>query len=95
MVVLHPIDGDVEGIQKPIAYTAADGTFSLTTIKQGDGAPLGQYAITVELRTQTIGEEVVRNGPNLLPPKFAHPKTSMLRFAVNEGTNKIPTIDLE
>lgn len=88
-VVLHRVGGDIEGNQKPIAYTAADGTFSLTTMKKGDGAPPGEYAITVELRApQTIGEEVVRNGPNLLPA------SSGLKFVVQQGENEIPAIIL-
>lgn len=96
MVVLHPLDGSVEGDHKPIARSAADGTFSLTTFKDNDGAPPGQYGITVELRApQTIGEEVVRNGAHLLPVKYSKPETSGLKFAVElQGSNEIPPINL-
>jgi hypothetical protein len=95
MVVLHRLGGDVEGNQKPIAYTVADGGFSLSTNKTGDGAPPGEYAITVELRApQTVGEEAVRNGPNLLPPKYARPDTSKLKYVVQQGENEIPAINL-
>jgi hypothetical protein len=94
-VVLHPLSGHVEGDHKPIAYTAADGAFSLTTFKTGDGAPLGEYAITIELRApQTIGEEVVRNGPNLLPTKYARPASSGLKWVIQEGENEMPAINL-
>jgi hypothetical protein len=96
MVVLHRIGGNVEGNQKPIAYTAADGSFSLTTFKQNDGAPPGEYAITVELRAlQTGGEEPVRNGANTLPPQYAKPNTSTLKYTVVEGENQIPIIDIK
>ena len=94
-VVFHYVGGDIEGNQKPIAYTAADGTFSLTTMQKDDGAPRGEYAITIELRApQTIGEEVVRNGPNLLPAKYALPASSGLKFVVQQGENEIPAINL-
>jgi len=95
MIVLHPLDGNVEGNHKPIARSAADGTFSLTTFKSNDGAPPGRYAITVELRApQMVGEEVVRNGENLLPVKYSKPETSGLRVAVEQGSNEVPPINL-
>lgn len=96
VVVLHRIGGDVEGNQKPMAVAKADGIFELTTYSSGDGAPPGEYAITVELRALTTGgEEPIRNGPNTLPPKYAKPETSGLKFTVIEGENEIPPIELK
>lgn len=96
MIVLHRIGGDVEGHQKPIAYTSADGSFQLTAIKHNDGAPVGDYAITVELRApKTVGEETVRSGPNLLPAKYAKADDSGLKYSVAAGENQIPLIDLK
>ena len=95
MVVLHRRDGDVQGAHKPIAYTTATGRFSVTTAKPGDGARPGEYAITVELRApRTVGEEVVHNGPNLLPAKYALPASSGLRCVVEQGENELPAINL-
>jgi hypothetical protein len=95
MVVLHRIGGDVEGGQKPIAYTDAEGKFALTTYKTSDGAPPGEYAITVELRApKMVGEEMTRSGPNLLPSKYARPDSSGLKYQVVEGENEIPAIAL-
>jgi len=95
MVVLHRVGGDIEGNHKPIAYTSATGSFVVSTMRPGDGAPSGEYAITIELRApQTIGEEVVRNGPNLLPAKYAVPASSNLKFVVERGENEIPAINL-
>ena len=96
VVVLHPVAGDVEGNQKPMATTKPDGTFELTTFKASDGAPPGDYAITVELRAlQTGGEEPTRTGPNTLPPKYAKPATSGFKYTVVAGENQIPPIDLK
>jgi hypothetical protein len=95
MVVFHRLGGDVEGNQKPMATTDAGGSFTLTTFKQNDGAPPGEYQITVEQRALTAGgEEPIRNGPNMLPPKFANPETSGFKFLVAEGDNRVPTIAL-
>lgn len=96
MVVLHRVGGDVEGHHKPMAYTGTDGTFQLTTIKHNDGAPPGDYAITVELRApKTMGEETVRTGPNLLPAQYAKSESSKLKCSVVAGDNQIPTIELK
>jgi hypothetical protein len=95
IVVLHPADGDVAGNQKPMATTDAGGNFELTTFTRNDGAPVGDYAITIELRAvETGGEEPVRTGRNLLPPRYAKPETSGLKYMVVEGENQIPPIEI-
>jgi hypothetical protein len=95
MVVLHPLDAATTLEQKPIAYADADGRFWMTTYQSGDGAPTGAYAITVELRApRSAGEEVVRDGRNLLPPRYASPETSGLKVNVVDGENIIPPIDV-
>ena len=96
MVTLHPVSGEMAGGQKPLGITKADGTFELTTFKSGDGAPPGEYAISVELRAlQTGGEEPTRTGPNTLPAKYAKPATSGLKFTVIAGENQISPIELK
>ena len=55
MVVLHPLTGSVVGGQKPIGFTDQDGRFVLTTYQSGDGAPPGEYAVTVEYRAMRTG----------------------------------------
>lgn len=96
VVVLHRIGGDVDGIQKPMAIAKADGSFDLTTYRPGDGAPPGDYALTVELRAvQLGGEEPVRSGPNTLPARFSKPGASGLGYTVVEGENQIPPIDIK
>jgi hypothetical protein len=95
VVVLHHVGGDVEGHQKPTATTDPNGDFTLTTFNQNDGAPPGDYEITVEQRALvTAGEEPVRSGPNVLPPKYAKPATSGLKYTVVDGENTIPPINL-
>lgn len=79
-----------------MAFTDATGTFTLTTHTHNDGAPTGEYAITVELRALTTGgEEPVRNGPNTLPAKYAKPQTSGFKYTVVDGDNQIPPIDVK
>lgn len=97
MVVLHPLDPDPEDAndQRPIAITTADGTFHLSTLKSGDGAPAGEYNITVELREKRMdGDTEVRDGKNLLPAQYRDPAKSKLSYRVIEGDNQIPTLEL-
>lgn len=97
MVVLHPVDPDpdAENDQRPIAITKADGTFELTTLQPKDGAPAGEYTITVELRDKRLdGDVEVRDGKNLLPARYRDPAQSKLMYRVVEGNNDIPTLEL-
>ncbi len=94
-VAFHCADGSPQADSKPIAVTDSEGRFQLTTLKQGDGAPLGEYAITIELRELvTVGEEQVRNGRSLLPERYRVAEKSGLRFRVEKGENQVPRIDV-
>lgn len=96
MVVFHPLATPTEKFPQPMGTTTADGRFVMTTFKSGDGAPEGEYAVTIELREpRQIGEEVVRDGLNLLPPKYASPKDTPLRHKVVPGRNEVPEIKVE
>lgn len=95
MVVFHRLDGRPEGAPKPVAYCDPQGRFALTTLQTGDGAPPGRYAVTVELRAaRQIGEEMVRDGRNLLPPQYADPHRTPLKCDVAAGANELPAIQI-
>jgi hypothetical protein len=96
LVVLHPLAGSAASSQRPVALTDSGGHFSLTTIRSGDGAPPGEYAITVELRAaRMVGEELVRDGRNLLPLRYGRPDQSGLKCQVFAGDNELPVIELK
>jgi hypothetical protein len=95
MIVFHPLDAPPTGAPKPLAYCDAEGRFALTTMQTGDGAPPGRYAVTVELRAaRQIGEEMVRDGRNLLPPQYADPQRTPLKYDVAAGANELPAIQI-
>jgi len=95
IVVLHPATQIAELRQKPMAFTDQAGQFSVTTFEQGDGAPIGEYTVTVEQRSpKLVGEEMVREGPNLLPPRLNDPSASGIKVSVTEGENQLPTIEV-
>ena len=95
IIVLHPTTEIADLKQKPIGFTDQSGQFAITTFEVGDGAPVGEYSVTVEQRApKHVGEEVIREGPNLLPRRLNDPATSGIKLSVVEGDNVLPTIDL-
>src|SRR5262249_13776589 len=73
--------------QRADALCDEDGTFVLSTYEPNDGIPVGEYAVSVALR-QPRWDDEGRPGKNLLPAKYASPRTSELTFTVKEGTNE-------
>jgi len=92
-VALHPKQPSAE-VPTPRASVNADGALIVTTFNGGDGAPAGEYIITVEwYKPIKSGADVVP-GRNVLPAKYASPQTSDLLITVSADTNKLPPIDL-
>lgn len=88
IVVLHPT-AEIEAIrQKPMAFTDESGQFVVTTFERGDGAPAGDYQVTVVQRApKLVGEEMVREGSNLLPARLNDPSASGISVSVVAGEN--------
>jgi 3',5'-cyclic AMP phosphodiesterase CpdA len=63
------------------ALSDVDGSFSLSSYTAFDGAPAGDYIVTV-----------TASPPNVVPERYRKPETSGLRYSVKSGTNEI---DLE
>ena len=75
-------------------FVEADGTLRLSTYGAFDGVPAGDYGVTIELREpKTLPDG--SPGKNLLPAKYAQPKTTPLKFSVKAGVANELTIDLE
>ena len=95
-VVFHPVDGDPEA-PRPQAYVDRDGSFQLSTYHFGDGAPAGDYIVTVEWRTFAPVRNVQEGDSlptiNRLPTRYASTRTSGLRVRVGPTTNE-PTLTL-
>jgi hypothetical protein len=96
MVVFHPQFETPQGQPKPLGITDSEGKFQLTTLHANDGAVPGDYRITVELRQERAsGEELVRDGPNLLPPKYAKPETTPFQYTVTSSSNTVAPLIVE
>lgn len=95
LVVLHPVDLPLSQMRlAPAGYTRSDGVFCLTTYEFGDGAPVGEYIVTVEWRDLVIAGEDFREGHNLVPAAYGDRTTSPLRAIVSLGVSELPEFNL-
>ena len=95
-IVLYPQDESISA--RPKASVGDDGTFAVTTYELGDGAPPGEYKVTIEWRRPVAGQEVGGDEmppPNVLPPAYASPKTTPVTVTVAEGENEFPALKFE
>ncbi len=98
-VVLHPKNGtatDSKGdVVRPRATVKSDGSFVLGSYDSADGAPSGEYSLTVEWRKivkSPDGSPVL--GPNVVSPKYSRPESSPLSIRIAEQSNELAPISL-
>jgi len=73
----------------PTATAGTDGAFALTTETKDDGAPAGEYAVTVRWSPPIKqGGEFVA-GPDLIPKRYGRVETTPLRATIREAANTL------
>lgn len=79
---------------RPHGICGPDGSFRLTTFRSNDGAPVGDYALTVTwpLPPRPGTDE---DGPDRFTGRHADPRRPPQRVAVTAGTNDLGRIDLK
>lgn len=89
VVTLYRLDGDKD--KKPVrvadGLVEADGTFVLSAFTAFDGAPEGDFLVTVIQRSPLFDKEG-KPGPNILPERYSKPETTPLKAAVKAGNNE-------
>src|SRR5262249_14892195 len=98
VVVFHPQGDKADPKIRHAAETDKEGKFSLTTFKKGDGAPAGDYKVTVVLYEPKLKEgEVPGDRPvkSLLPLKYGDPALTPLRATVKAARNELPRFELK
>ncbi|HZZ78046.1 MAG TPA: hypothetical protein VFE62_05990 [Gemmataceae bacterium] len=97
-LVLHPVKATGKESTKPRAKVAEDGSFVVETYAAKDGAPAGEYVVTIEWYLSNAvaggGESDDLPARNYLPQRYSKVETSGLRVSVQPGKNEIPTIQL-
>jgi hypothetical protein len=96
-VFLYSTDPAETEPTRPYATTNPDGTFSLTTSAANDGAPEGEYVVTVIY--EPLDSPLARAKRAKPPPfdkKYSDPKSSPLRVRVEKKPkNVLEPLDLK
>ncbi len=88
-VVFHS-KTDKDKFPPPTAEVDKQGNFKLGTYTRDDGAPVGEYAVTVVLRKTIEKDGEFQQGPNLLPEQYSKADTTKLNIHVADGANTVP-----
>lgn len=89
-VVFHPVNDDDPQATRPYGHVGADGAFTLTTYDPGDGAPAGEYVVTVVWLAATGGED----RPDRLKGRYRDPKTCTLRASIQDRPTELAALRL-
>ncbi len=95
-IVLYPLDDSISA--RPRASVDDDGTFAVTTYEPGDGAPAGDYKVTVVWHRPVPGRQAEGDDPpppNVIPAEYADPGKTPLTITVEEGENEFPPIKFQ
>jgi hypothetical protein len=92
-VVFHPVNSTAPTPRYPVGVTGPDGVFHLTTLSAYDGAPEGEYIVTVLWLDETIPFDCCENPDptthDRLRGQYLDPATTTLRATVRPGPNAI------
>jgi len=97
-------DGKPAAALNPNGLTGADGTFRLTTYVKDDGAPPGDYRVTLHwpdesYQPRTLEEkEAFRMGtlkPDKLRGAYANPASTSLKLTVTKGQSELPPLTIQ
>lgn len=91
MIVLHAADGSQPAPAKPNAKTTADGTFQLSTYDPQDGAPAGEYAVTMFWFKNTPDDD---GSADRFKGKYGNPKHPIQKVTIAAGPNELPVIQV-
>lgn len=101
-VIFHPItESELVQRMRPHGIVGPDGTFHLKTYRDADGAPAGDYQVTIEwpavdprYPSDSSDSENELTGPDRLRGRYANPNTSGLRATVARGKNLLDAFEI-
>lgn len=100
IVTFHPVGDDGPDSVHPVGHVDAQGFFTLTSYETGDGAPEGDYQVTVtwylatKARGRTGGDDEY-DSRNHLPERYNRAEASQLRATITKGENSLPPFRLK
>lgn len=105
VVSFHPLGDNAQAQPRilPNADCEADGSFTLSTYNKHDGAPAGEYAVTIfwpgpkgPVAAEDEGDEEERTEQlNRLPAEYGSKDTTPLRYTVKAGDNPPAEFDIK
>lgn len=99
-VIFHPVSATPD-LPQPSALVDENGSFRLGTRDPGDGAPAGEYKVTIDwmdLSSQGVsadGGDDLRTPADKLGGRYADPNRSTFRVTIKEGENILPPFELK
>lgn len=101
VVTLYPVNGPAAEEARPNGRADEAGHFTLTTHTSGDGAPAGEYRVTVtRIVAVTPANRPVVEGENLtvrnmIPTTYARPETTPLKVTIQPGATEPLVLDIK
>lgn len=105
LIVFHPTDAALEKKigGKPFATVRDDGTFALTCYREGDGAPEGEYGVTVQWNAKPREGKLALSsegggagGPSMInQAKYGNPAQPFQKVTVKKGDANSFEFDVE
>lgn len=94
LVFMHRTGRTSPEEQVPFGRAGQDGTFRIMNGTSGEGAPEGEYRITVYWPDMSKPEDRTGGRPDALNGAYENPANSTISFVVKPGQNTLPTLDL-
>jgi hypothetical protein len=90
MVVFHPVGNPDPKVHRPFATLNKDGSFELSTYDSKDGAPEGEYAVTLTWELPGKSGDDDDSGPDLLRNTvYSDPAKTPLKATIKPGRNEL------
>ncbi|HTU92707.1 MAG TPA: hypothetical protein VMF69_21685 [Gemmataceae bacterium] len=93
LILLHEISDPASQEVRPHGQVDQNGDFVLSTYAAKDGAPAGDYVVTVDWRQTIPGRG--GTGPSILPPEYGLSQRSPLRATVRAESNNLPPFHID
>lgn len=94
-VYFHPSSKKDDQSFIPYAQTNEEGDFQLSTFKNGDGIPAGDYLVTFEWREKSGTFKNQFQGPDRLKGRFIKPESSTFKVTITNESTILETFDLK
>ena len=74
---------------------ATDGTFELSTFDPKDGAPSGEFIVTVVWSKPVVVDGETQSGPSLISAVYSKPDSSPLRIKITANAKELVPIEVK